>query len=341
ADDVLALRTAPGAPPDRGVRATLEVDAAGAGADHLRVRLQPGQSLGGPGNDGDGDQPRRRRPLGHQHQLPHRLCPGDGLWRLPRHRRLPRDAPADHPPHCPPGHGDSLLLHRARANDGHRDLYHRPSLSTGRGAQGTPVDAPGGPESSGSVWTITSTSCTAPRMASSAAWAISWARSTGTPRGTWRMTSAKVRGPDLRTRTWETPATSGTAAARAIRSSSPTGAVSRRSSTDLRPSRTLTSAATAATPSAATASARASQAMPVRPESHTPASPNNTTVDDQTSVEKWSASASSAWLRCARATRARARERERSTTMEISITPNAQGVASTCPVPRRRRRTAS
>jgi hypothetical protein len=54
-----------------------------------------------------------------------------------------------------------------------------------------------------------------------------------------------------------------------------------------------------------------------------------TTVDDHTSVEKWSASASRAWLRCRRATAASARERDRSTPMEMAITTKAQTVAST------------
>ena len=64
-------------------------------------------------------------------------------------------------------------------------------------------------------------------------------------------------------------------------------------------------------------------------------------VDDQTSVEKWSASASRAWLRCLRATEARARDRERSTTMEMPITTKDQTVASTCPPPKISRLPAS
>ena len=54
-----------------------------------------------------------------------------------------------------------------------------------------------------------------------------------------------------------------------------------------------------------------------------------TTDDDQTSVEKCRASASSAWLRYFLAARSRARERERSTAMETAITAKAQALHET------------
>ena len=81
--------------------------------------------------------------------------------------------------------------------------------------------------------------------------------------------------------------------------------------------------------------------VPVRCENHTPARPTSTTADDQTSVEKCSASASRAWLRCRRATAASARERERSIPMEMAITRNDHTVASTWPPPKNSRLPAS
>jgi len=86
--------------------------------------------------------------------------------------------------------------------------------------------------------------------------------------------------------------------------------VSSRSSIDFLPNRTLTQITIPATPSAATQSALASHRTSKRFPATTHASPKKTTRDDQMSVEKCRASASSARLWCFSAARASARERE-------------------------------
>ena len=63
--------------------------------------------------------------------------------------------------------------------------------------------------------------------------------------------------------------------------------------------------------------------------SQTRASPQMTTPELQTSVEKWSASASSAWLECRRATLDSILDRLTSTPTETAITANAQRLGST------------
>ena len=69
--------------------------------------------------------------------------------------------------------------------------------------------------------------------------------------------------------------------------------------------------------------------MPSHSEITTSARPMMTTDEDQMSVEKCSASASSAWLSYFFATRLSVREREKSMTMERNITRKAQMVTST------------
>ena len=87
-------------------------------------------------------------------------------------------------------------------------------------------------------------------------------------------------------------------------------------------------------------SALPSQAIPLRFEIHTVSRPAITTVLDQTSVEKCSASASSAWLLCFFATRYSIRERETSTTIESAITAKDQTVTSISIFPEVSRSTA-
>ena len=96
-----------------------------------------------------------------------------------------------------------------------------------------------------------------------------------------------------------------------------------------------------ATPMAATESAFASHGMPSQSEITTSVRPAMTTDDDQMSVEKCSASASSAWLSYFFATRLSMREREKSMPMARNITRKAQMETSTTTSSKNRRWMAS
>src|SRR5882724_797898 len=87
--------------------------------------------------------------------------------------------------------------------------------------------------------------------------------------------------------------------------------------------RLLTYTTITATKSAATGSASASHAIPYLRPTNTNAKPSTTTALDQMSVEKCSASASSAWLSYLEAILPSARERQKSTPMETNITTKA------------------
>ncbi len=126
---------------------------------------------------------------------------------------------------------------------------------------------------------------------------MSCARSNAAVWPTASVTSAKISGPLRRRRSRVTSSTPGTCLAAAATSSCRApGTLSSRSSTDFFPSFRLTPITITATPRAATASAWTSQGTPSCSLASTPQSPSSTTADDQMSVEKCSASASSAWL---------------------------------------------
>ncbi len=185
-------------------------------------------------------------------------------------------------------------------------------------------------EATGSTCTTTSASGSTPRTAASTASEISCTFSKGTARSTVIVTSANTSGPLRRSRSLRIsprPATCRTASS--TFPCRPVGTLSNRSSIDFFPSCTLTQTTMPATHRAATESALSSQFSLSLWATSTHARPKNTTSDDHTSVEKCSASASSAWLLYFKAACFNALDREISTTIETAITAKAQKVGCT------------
>jgi len=141
--------------------------------------------------------------------------------------------------------------------------------------------------------------------------------------------------PDWRSRTLWTPDIPGVSmTSLAICLSSPAGAVSSNASIVRLANRQLAIITITATAKAARGSA---YIMPNLAKTN----PTKTTRELRISLEKWSASASSAWLLCFLAARFNARDLEKSTTIEMMITRKLQILISKCSLLKKSRSTAS